>query len=105
MQTALDVWVQRGQPHPDDMGRFLRAVLLHDLMGAVFHGDEINRAALVDWAAHIHNEVPALCHGSVEALLAWYAHRGESGCVRCGSVLGHHELCALHPLVQQGEVP
>jgi hypothetical protein len=64
------------------MGSFLRAVLLHDLMGAVRHGDEVNRAALLDWATHLHNEVPGPCHGSREALTAWYARGGELGVER-----------------------
>ena len=72
-------WVERGEPHPTRMGRFLRAVLLNDLRGAVFHADDINRGHLVQWVQFIYGEVPCLAHGSEERLLEWHRRGGLAG--------------------------
>lgn len=79
MQESMTVWVERGLPHPSDMGSFLRAVLLHDLMAAAMFADDENRKALADWAQYLHNEVPALAHGTGERLIAWHERGGLSG--------------------------
>lgn len=79
MQPSIDLWVQHGLPHPNAMGSFLRAVLVHDLIGAVRHGDDTNRASLVNWATYLYSDVPSLAHGSMDRLLAWHERGGLTG--------------------------
>src|SRR5690606_30684222 len=79
MRRSLTDWVERGVPHPARMGSFFRAVLTNDLKRAVMCADDRNRAALIDWAIYLHNEVPALAHGSEERLLEWHRRGGLLG--------------------------
>lgn len=79
MIPSVTLWVERGLPHPSDMGSFFRAVLCHDLMGAAMHADAANRSALADWAMYLHNELPHKAHGSAEQLAEWHANGGLQG--------------------------
>ena len=54
-------------------GGFLQAVLRNDLQEAVFHADEESRAALLPICQYVHWEIPAVAHGSREAVDAWVA--------------------------------
>lgn len=79
MQESIDRWVNHGAPHPSEMGSFLRAVLLHNLMTAAMFADTENRAALADWASYLYNEVPTLAHGTAERLEWWHLSGGLEG--------------------------
>ena len=78
MRDSALLWIQRGLPHPDDLGGFLRGVLMNDLMHAAATADHINREALPDWAAFLY-EAPPPAFGSKENLLAWHEAGGEVG--------------------------
>lgn len=67
MHDSVVQYVLRGV-HP---GTFLSAVISNDLRAAVCHADEHNERRLVQWAKWFHNEAPANCHGSPEALRKW----------------------------------
>ena len=79
MQTAIDNWVNYGCPAPCEMGSFLRAILQNDLRAAAMFADDHNRPRLADWAMYMHNEVPALAHGSAERLNDWHVRGGMRG--------------------------
>lgn len=79
MKTSVDNWVNYGCPAPHEMGSFLRALLLHDLMASAMFADDHNRARLADWATYLHCEIPSLAHGSVEKLEAWHKRGGLFG--------------------------
>jgi hypothetical protein len=52
-------------------GSFLRAVLANDLFDAVSRADPESLLVIRDVVYHIHWELPGLCHGSREKVLAW----------------------------------
>ncbi len=79
MQASVDLWVNHGSPKPKHLGGFLRAVLLHDLMGAAMHADEENARCLRDWAYYLYNSLPSSAHGSLEALERWHERGGTTG--------------------------
>lgn len=79
MQPAIDAWVNHGAPHPEQMGSFLRSVLLNDFIGAVCHADDRNREAIVSWAFYLRMEVPGPAHGNMQRLVDWHHHGGLSG--------------------------
>jgi hypothetical protein len=73
MREAVAWWIGQGEPHPSQLGGFLRAVLTNDLMGAFAHADFENRHAMYQWSVFLWNDAPSGCHGSEDNLLAWYA--------------------------------
>lgn len=79
MQTQVELWVNYGCPAPREMGSFFRALLMNDLRAAAMFADDQNRPALADWAMYVHNELPALAHGSGERLEAWHRQGGLFG--------------------------
>lgn len=79
MIDSMTNWIEYGLPRPADMGAFMKAVLTNDLKRAAFHADEKNRAALVDWAVFLHNEVPSEAQGTIEALDRWHKRGGMRG--------------------------
>jgi hypothetical protein len=79
MQNAIDAWVNRGVPHPEEMGSFLRCVLLHNLWEAAVRADTENAAALRDWVLYVSNEIPSNAHGSMANLIAWHEQGGLVG--------------------------
>lgn len=85
MQEGIDNWVQRGVPHPSDMGSFFRALLMHDLY-AVLYADDINGPLIDDWVMFLRNELPSDCHGSAEKLIAWHEQGGLEGLRRAREV-------------------
>ena len=54
-------------------GGFLQAVLRNDLQEAVFHADPESLAALLPICRYVHWEIPAVAHGSREAVDQWVA--------------------------------
>lgn len=52
-------------------GSFLQAVICNDLCNALFHADRTNRENLIAIVSYFHNETPAGCWGSKEAMEAW----------------------------------
>ena len=73
MHEAVLWWIEKGEPHPELLGSFMRAVLTNDLMGSFAHADLFNRLRMYDWTVFLYNFAPAPCHGSEANLLAWYA--------------------------------
>lgn len=72
MHEAVIDWVERGEPHPSQLGSFFRAVLTNDLAGAVSRADHMNGVCLREWALLLYNDIPRACWGSEEKLIAWY---------------------------------
>ena len=67
MRDGAEDYVERGiQP-----GHFLLAVLCNNLVDAVGYADTANRDAIATWGSWLHNEAPAKCWGSKEAVRAW----------------------------------
>lgn len=73
MRAGARDYVERRHPN---VGGFLRAVLENDLVEAFGRADEINAAAMRDWAAWLFNEAPANCWGSPDKVRAWLAASG-----------------------------
>src|SRR4029077_20755909 len=72
MKAPILVWFEKGEPHPNSMGSFLRAILSNDMSEAVAHADDGNAKALRNWVLYLRNFAPAGSFGSAEALLAWH---------------------------------
>lgn len=79
MQSALQVWVEDGLPHPEMMGSFLLAVLSNQLVEAFVRADDENKLNMNNWALTLHCDVPRMAWGSFDRLLAWHAMGGMSG--------------------------
>ncbi len=79
MQGSVDLWVNHGSPSPSNLGGFLRAVLLHDLVGAAMHANDENARCLRDWAYYLYNEMPSASHGSLDKLERWHERGGTTG--------------------------
>lgn len=79
MQATVDAWVNRGLPAPAEMGSFFYAILTNNFREAVILADDENRDAIVSWAFHMHNEVPALAHGTPERVAEWHRRGGLEG--------------------------
>lgn len=60
-------------------GKFLGYVICNDLRNALFHADRTNRENLIAIVSYFHNETPADCWGSKEAMEAWVARGLEQG--------------------------
>ena len=54
-------------------GGFLRAVLANDLFESFARADLENRADLFEITSYIYNELPAICWGSYDIVVAWLA--------------------------------
>ena len=62
-------------------GRFLQAVLRHDLFDAFQYADPDNKESLEEIVHYIQHRTPPRCHGSREAIAAWiHAMRMEKPC-------------------------
>ncbi len=79
MIDGVAAWVERGEPHPDQMGSCWRAILCNDLVGFVQHADDNNRRHIVDWTDWLVFVAPSACWGSRARLDEWYRthHGGE----------------------------
>jgi hypothetical protein len=80
MRQSVSDWIERAEPHPAQMGSFLRAVLSDKLVEAYAAADEANTVAMREWAAFLYEYAPRNAWGSYEALSAWHAaHHMTSG--------------------------
>lgn len=75
MRDGMRRYIENGIPP----GSFQRAVLSNDLMEAFKRADDVNSAAMIDYARFLYNEAPGGCYGSPEHVKGWIAHRGLSG--------------------------
>jgi len=73
IKKSIDRYVHHGIP----TGGFLRAVLANDLMEAFARADDHNRLDLFSICQYIHNDIPAISHGSYELVQAWISKRSE----------------------------
>ena len=64
---ALRAYADYGRP----VGDFLTACLENDLMEALGRADDDNRKVIFEICMYIHWEIPAICHGSKEAVRKW----------------------------------
>lgn len=64
---SLNRYVEKGI-HPGD---FLKAVLENNLMEAVGRADHINIRRLPEICKYVYNNIPSLCHGSLEKVEKW----------------------------------
>lgn len=79
MRGAAKLWVERGFPHPDTMGGFLRSVLENDFAATVCNADRTNREELDTWGMWLWNDCPQGAWGSRERLIAWHEAGGLNG--------------------------
>ena len=75
MRDAARNYIENGIPP----GSFLTAVICNDLMGAFRRADDINRAAMWDWARFFYTEAPPACWGREAKMDEW---------VYCGGLTG-----------------
>jgi hypothetical protein len=75
MQEGAKRYVERGIPP----GSFLTAVLSNNFIEAFRRADEDNTNAMREWAVWLTNDIPAIAHGSPEAVDAWIARGGLAG--------------------------
>ena len=75
MTDGLKLYVERGILP----GHFLIALLSNDLLEAYRRADDNNTAAMRDWAAFLHNQLPRECWGSPDKVLAWCKTGGLVG--------------------------
>lgn len=75
MKDGTRRYIERGIPG----GSFLTALFSNDLLGTFQKADDINTAAMRNWASFLHNEAPGDCHGSPEYVKEWIAHNGLEG--------------------------
>ena len=52
-------------------GDFLMAVLQNDLKEAFVRADDQNRELIHEYLSFLHNDAPAVCHGSVAKVTEW----------------------------------
>ncbi len=79
MHEPMIRWINYGEPAPDAMGSFLRAVLTNDLQGAFDCADDENLAAIRGWITFLYNDAPGPCHGTKERLVEWHERGGLAG--------------------------
>lgn len=72
MHQAIVDWVEKGEPYPNVMEGFFRAVLINDFGGAVMRADHMNARCLREWAMLLYNDVPSPCWGTAAKLMTWY---------------------------------
>lgn len=75
MQAGARRYIERGIPP----GHFLTAVLSNNMAEAFSRADDINTAAMLDWAMWTYNDIPRNSHGSPEAVSAWIKQGGLEG--------------------------
>lgn len=64
---ALKRYIENRTP----IGDFLYAVLTNDLMRAAVRADNQNRAKIYEICCFVHNEIPAISHGSKDKVQKW----------------------------------
>lgn len=87
--------VMRYVEHGIIPGTFLAAVLANDLVGALGHADETNRACMHGYACMLHNGFPARVYGmwgSLQALEDWSAVGGAIGLARAPRTFSRSDL-------------
>lgn len=72
MRESVAGWIERGEPHPDSMGSFLRAQLSGNTMAAIRAADYPNTRALARWEIFLARHAPPECHGSPARVLDWW---------------------------------
>jgi hypothetical protein len=75
MQDGTRLYVEEGI----EPGGFTLAVLCNELVEAFGRADQINIAAMFDWADWLFNEAPMGCWGSASKVEAWIAKGGLKG--------------------------
>lgn len=75
MQDTARRYVEKGYQG----GSFFTAVVSNDFMGAWRNADDINTAAMRDWAIWLFNDVPRGCYGSPEHVREWIKAGGLNG--------------------------
>ena len=79
MRESIVAWILRGEPHPEFMGSFMRAVLTNDLMGAFSSADEENASRMQRWVRFLYNHAPSECYGSLDRVKSWHERGGIEG--------------------------
>ena len=76
MRDGVVRYIERGLPH---MGSFLRAVMENNLTEAFGRADDVNAAAMKNWAVFVYSYAPSGCHGSPERVSDWIKRGGLLG--------------------------
>lgn len=75
MQAGMQLYIERGIAP----GSFQRAVLSNDFMEAFNRADDVNTAAMRDYASFLNNEAPGGCYGSPQHVADWIKSGGLAG--------------------------
>jgi hypothetical protein len=75
MWESVVAWIEHGEPHPKNMGTFLRHLLYNDLVGALIAADMVNALNIRNWAEFLHHYAPPYCYGSPEQVASWWQIR------------------------------
>ena len=75
MRDGMRLYIEKGYPP----GSFQRAVLSNDFMEAFKRADDVNSAAMQEYARFLYNEAPGGCYGSQDNVKAWIAQGGLAG--------------------------
>lgn len=78
MPEHLAESLNRYVEHGIETGRFLRAVLENDLLGAVKAADHKNLVLLPVIVCYVYNELPSPCWGSKAEVAAWLHEKAEA---------------------------
>ena len=77
MHRAVTTWIEEGQPNPNLMGAFLRAVFQNRLVEAFKSADPENMAAMPRWAHFLDDYAPPSSWGSPEQMSWWFQTKGR----------------------------
>jgi hypothetical protein len=75
MHRSVTAWIEEGQPNPNAMGAFLRAVLQNRLVEAFATADTENETAMWMWVRFLRDYAPPDCWGSMEAMSSWFQQK------------------------------
>jgi hypothetical protein len=79
MQEGMKRYIEQGA----DPGDFLKSMLRHEIYEAAGKADRINLQAIPAYIFFMCNDIPAIAHGSKEAVDTWIETKGLQG-VRYG---------------------
>lgn len=75
VKSMFDDYVKNGKLSSS----FMRAVLENDLLNSVINVDDSNSQNIRNIVIFAHMEIPSVCWGSPDKVIAWMAHNGISG--------------------------
>jgi hypothetical protein len=78
--------LKRYVEHGEIPGKFLRAVLENDFIGACNYADSINIKLLPQYASYLYHNMPSLCWGSKQIVVQWSSKKRDERNERNGKI-------------------